>query len=97
MTLLNAMAEAYWNAFRDGYFRVGGRPEDYPTWAQSTDPVKAETLRCLRHAVEQVKPHFTDGLFDDLFPEPLAKRSRAKPTPNDADFVKSQKIARMEG
>lgn len=90
------MAEAYWNAFREGYFRVGGRPEDYPTWAQSTDPVKAETLRCMRHALEPIKQHFTDGLFDDLFPEGLAKRRRGNVSQNDADFVKSQKIARLE-
>lgn len=92
MTLLDNMAEAYWNAFREGYFRVGGRPEDYPTWDAATDPVKVETLRCMRHAMEVMRPHFTDGLFDELFPEAVVRRGQPL-IPNDEDFVKSQKIA----
>ncbi len=53
-TIIERMSEKYWNAFRDGYIAVGGNPESYPTWQQSTDPVKNETMRCLRHAVEAV-------------------------------------------
>ncbi len=55
MTPLERIAEAYWNAFRDGFVRVGGDPREYPLWSQSNDPVKTETLRCLRHAVETLK------------------------------------------
>lgn len=51
-TMIERMAEAYWNAFRDGYIAVGGRPETYPTWQQSRDPQKDETIRCLRHAMQ---------------------------------------------
>ena len=80
--MLEQLAEAYWNAFRDGFMRVGGT-KDYPKWGQSDDPVKAETLRCLRHAVECLRPEIGDEAFDKLFPEPLQKRS-GKMTLTDA-------------
>src|SRR5689334_7819098 len=50
--VVELMCERYWDAFRAGYCAVGGRPEDYPTWKKATDPVKEETRRCMRHAVE---------------------------------------------
>ncbi len=55
MTPLERLAEAYWNAFRDGYARAGGDIREYPEWAVSHDPIKSETMRCLRHAVETLK------------------------------------------
>lgn len=53
-SMIERLGESYWNAFRAGYIAVGGNPAAYPTWQQSTDPVKNETLRCLRHAVEEL-------------------------------------------
>lgn len=77
MTPLERMAEAYWDAFRDGYIRVGGNPKEYPKWGSSRDPIKDETLRCLRHAVETLRDVWPDTSpdFHEIFPEPLAKRS----------------------
>lgn len=93
--LIEAMCERYWDAFRAGYCESGGRPEDYPTWKQSNDPVKEETRRCMRHAVEALRPHMvTDGAFDDFFPGKLQRRSLGR-TPNDDAFVTSQKIAEI--
>jgi len=94
--LVEMMCERYWDAFRAGYCEVGGRPEDYPTWKQATDPVKAETRRCMRHAVEALREHMvTEGAFEDWFPSALRRRSQPA-MQNDADFVLSQKIARLE-
>ncbi len=49
---IEAMARAYWNAYRDGFLAVGGTA-DYPTWDTfAEERSKAETRRCMRHAVE---------------------------------------------
>lgn len=69
MTPLERVAEAYWNSFRDGLIAKGIPPKDYPKWGASRDPVKDETLRCLRHAVETLRKDW-DKPFDELFPEP---------------------------
>lgn len=93
-TMIERMAEAYWNAFRDGYIAVGGRPESYPTWQQSRDPQKDETIRCLRHAVECMKlfpvdlkaERFWEELFEEMFPEAPTLRT-LKQTPTDQAFL----------
>ncbi len=106
MTPLERLAEAYWNAFRDGYARVGGDPREYPLWSQSHDPIKQETLRCLRYAVETLKEHpwadrpvigdtqddFNDRI-DQLFPEPLTKRSIKKTT---TDTLMARRLEKVE-
>lgn len=89
---LEDVAEAYWNAFRAGYVRVGGKARDYPKWKDSTDPIKDETRRCLRHAMEPIIAQVPEVAA--LFPDP--PKPRAKPhTDTDARFVTSQKLARM--
>lgn len=109
--LIEPMCERYWDAFRSGYCESGGRPEDYPTWREATDPVKAETRRCMRHAVEAFRPAFEAARRGephplrrpgDVSPADWATLFPDKPTgrlipriANDEDFVKSQKIARM--
>lgn len=76
--MIEQLAEAYWNEFRRGFMRVGGT-KDYPTWRQANDPVKSETLRCLRHAVEVMRANMPD--FDRLFPDaPHARSLRITPT-----------------
>lgn len=93
--LVELMCERYWNAFREGYCLAGGKPEDYPTWKQATDPVKEETRRCMRHAAEPLRDRLvTDGAFDDWFPDRPRRRTLPRITNDDA-FVASQKIARM--
>ncbi len=86
MSKLDDMAEAYWNAFREGFVRVGGDPKQYPTWRQARginrDAVRNETLRCLRQAVEELRLELGDK-FDTVFPEPLAKRSAARTMQDD--------------
>jgi len=82
--MIERMAEAYWNAFRDGYIAVGGRPETYPTWQQSRDPQKDETIRCLRHAVEEFA-HDWDR-FSEFFPDAPQPR-KLRPTPTDQAFL----------
>lgn len=51
--LTEKMAEAYWNAYRDGYYAAGGKL-DYPLWVGSNDPVRNETYRCMRFAAEVI-------------------------------------------
>lgn len=93
--LVELMCERYWNAFRQGYCQSGGKPADYPTWKEATDPVKEETRRCMRHAVEVFRGTLvTDGAMDDWFPDRPARRQLPR-IDNDSDFVTSQKIARM--
>lgn len=76
--MIERMAEAYWNAFRDGYIAVGGRPESYPTWQQSRDPQKDETIRCLRHAVELIAVPTTEAIEATKVDERLANTDRRK-------------------
>ena len=53
MTPVEKLAQGYWDAFREGFMRVGGK--DYPKWRGSRDPIKDETLRCMRHAAESLR------------------------------------------
>ena len=92
MTPLERMCEKYWEAFRQGYFRVGGRPEDYPDWQHAPKAIKDETRRCMRYAAETLSEHFSDGLWEDLFPEPMVKRGQPM-TANDQGFVQQNKLA----
>jgi hypothetical protein len=90
LSMIERMAEAYWNAFREGYIAVGGRPESYPTWQQSRDPQKDETIRCLRHAVELLREDFDMNAeydrFDLVFPDAPQPR-KLRPTPTDQAFL----------
>lgn len=85
MSVLEEMSAAYWNAFRDGFVRVGGDPKQYPTWRQGRDPntkaVQSETLRCMRHAAEALRDVWGQP-FDEVFPERAERRSSAR-TVND--------------
>lgn len=90
---IERMCERYWNAYRDGIVKAGLR--DYPKWKESTDPVKEETRRCMRHAVEMLKPELGEA-FATLFPDKPKLRS-LKPIPNDQQQAISQQIARMQG
>lgn len=79
MSALEKMCEAYWNAFRAGFAKVGGRAQDYPKWESGPPDVKEETMRCMRWAVETLKADFDatkvgTPLFDDLFPDQPRKR-----------------------
>lgn len=98
MTPLERMAEKYWNAFRDGYARVGGDAREYPTWAESNDPVKEETMRCLHHAIVHIwkeVPSTSDGracieVLRQLFPGVPKPRS-IKPTATEEKFAGQQR------
>jgi len=84
------MARAYWEAFRAGYASVGGK--GYPKWEKSADPIKAETIRCMRHAVEVLVSDYPE--LAALFPgEPQARTVPRLKT--DDDFIVSHNIARM--
>lgn len=87
MSALDDMAEAYWNAFRDGFVRVGGDPKQYPTWRQGKDPntqaVQSETLRCMRFAAEALRDVWGQP-FDDVFPDKTARRSSARTINDDS-------------
>lgn len=95
MTRLEAMCAAYWNAFREGFFKVGGRPEEYPDWAHAPAAVKEETRRCMRYAAETLSGQFTDGLWEDLFPEKLVKRGQPM-MPNDQAFVQQTRLGELQ-
>jgi hypothetical protein len=93
--VVELMCERYWNAFRTGYCAVGGRPEDYPTWKKATDPVKEETRRCMRHAVEALEGVVIEsGAMSAFFPNGPKARS-LRQIQNDAQFVVSQRLARL--
>ncbi|MND96690.1 hypothetical protein D3C80_889920 [compost metagenome] len=87
MSAIDGMAETYWNAFRDGFVRVGGDPKQYPTWRQGKDPntraVQSETTRCMRHAVEALRDVWGQP-FDEVFPDAPVKRSSARTVNDDA-------------
>ena len=93
MTPLERVCEAYWEAFRDGFLRVGGK--DYPHWSQGHAEVKAETMRCMRHAMEVIRGDYEDygrgdgPAWGKIFPEPLAKRGQPLTT---QDEVMAEKI-----
>lgn len=86
MTPLEQAAQAYWNAFRDGFGRVGGDMRQYPTWQQARDDnsvaVRNEALRCMRHAMEALKP-FWGQEFSEIFPDKPSKRSAARTIQDD--------------
>lgn len=86
--LIDKLAERYWNAFRDGFLSVGG-DRSYPTWAESNDPVKTETMRCLRQAVELLRDDWGNKTFDEAFPDaPLRRRDIAE-TATEARLVRT--------
>lgn len=79
--LIEAISERYWNSFRDGFLSVGG-DRNYPLWKESNDPVKVETMRCMRHGLEALRK-LPDSCFvdDDVDPEErvaVAKMNRGK-------------------
>lgn len=89
MSALDKMAEAYWNAFRRGFGKVGGPVNEYPTWKKGPKSVTSETERCMRHAVEILREDFDKNkiagpFFDDLFPDRPAERSAARTANDDA-------------
>lgn len=90
MSALDKMSEAYWNAFRRGFGRVGGPVNEYPTWKKGPKSVTSETERCMRHAVEVLKP-FWGKPFDEVFPEHLAERSASRTANDDAMAGKLKK------
>ncbi len=89
MTPLERMAARYWNAFREGFATAGGNALDYPTWDKSNDPVKEETLRCMRHAVEELKKEWTKS-FDQVFPG-KPQRRRIRRTATEDRFAAKQR------
>lgn len=96
LQMLEALCEGYWNAFRDGYIAVGGDPASYPVWKNSRDPVKQETRRCMRHAVEQLKELMFDPTeIKALFPAVPQKR-KLKQTPNDEAFARQYAMGKIE-
>lgn len=55
-------AIAYWEAFRNGFLRMGGK--DYPHWTDSRDePGKEETKRIMRHALETMHQPTKDMVY----------------------------------
>jgi hypothetical protein len=91
------MAEKFWNAFRDGYIAAarqsGAKGTDYPTWKQSNDPVKDETRRCMRHAVEELKTLYPNT-FATTFPG-KPERRKLKMSANDAMLRTSLKLGEI--
>lgn len=81
MTPLEKFAQSYWDAFRIGFLKVGGSA-DYPKWTESNDPVKEETMRCMRHAMETLKKlplsHFVDDDVAEDQQQAVAKMNRGK-------------------
>jgi len=75
MDTLEKVASRYWNAFRDGFLSVGG-DRSYPLWKESNDPVKVETMRCLRHALEELR-NLPDACFIDDDVSPKERKSVA--------------------
>jgi len=91
MTTLDDMCEAYWDAFREGYFKVGGRPEDYPEWKNAPKSIKDETKRCMRFAVQPLIDKGHESVAG-MFPENMVKRGQPM-TMNDQAFVGQTKLA----
>jgi hypothetical protein len=90
MSALDKMAEAYWNSFRRGFGKVGGPVNEYPTWKKGPKSVTTETERCMRHAVEALKP-FWGKPFEEVFPDRPAERSAARTVNDDAMAGKLKK------
>lgn len=61
--ITDKMATAYWEAYREGYYEAGGKL-DYPHWAESNDPVKNETYRCMRFAADVLMTELISILND---------------------------------
>lgn len=51
---LHKLTAAFWNTFYTGMTRVGLHPKDKPAF-RATNDTEAETMRCMRHAVERLK------------------------------------------
>lgn len=83
MSALRKMTERYYNSFRRGFGRVGGPIHEYPTFHQAPKEVTNETERCMRHAVEALKP-FWGKPFEEVFPDRPAERSAARTANDDA-------------
>lgn len=81
MSAIEKFCAAYWNEFRNGFLKVGGDPS-YPLWKESNDPVKEETMRCMRHALETLKKlPLSNFVDDDVAPDQrdsVAKMNRGK-------------------
>lgn len=96
---LEAMCARYWNSFRDGFIAVGGDPKAYPDWKNSRDPVKRETMRCMRHAVEALRSISGDGWplddFARVFPDEPERR-KLKRGSNDDDFARQYRMGKIE-
>jgi len=75
MDIVEKIAERYWNAFRNGFLSVGG-DRSYPLWKESNDPVKIETMRCLRHGLEALKG-LPDACFVDDDIDPAERKTVA--------------------
>lgn len=91
--LTEKMAEAYWNAYRDGYYAAGGKL-DYPLWAGSNDPVRNETYRCMRFAAEVLILGLIEALNDPAntdFGETIKRLLPGEPmSRQDADALMSE-------
>lgn len=92
MTHTEVLAAAYWDAFRDGYVAVGGKADEYPTWEGfRAVPEKAETMRCLRHAIEALALHnpalFNAEEYAKAFPDAPVPRVLYDRT-NDEKFLR---------
>lgn len=77
MSNLEQVCEKYANAFKQGFDRVVGRADAvYPSWGQYSDAIKEETMRCMRHALEEIRDLIPD--FDKHFPEKLEHRKHPR-------------------
>lgn len=76
MDATEKMAAAYWNAYREGYYAVGGKL-DYPYWTSSRDPVRNETYRCMRWAAEALRDVWGKP-FEEVFPDEAMTRIEAQ-------------------
>jgi len=96
--MIEEMCERYWNAYREGVLAAAAQSgligTQYPTWAQSRDPVKDETRRCMRHAAEALRTVYPAS-FDATFPSKPAKR-KLRHTVTDERMAVSLKLGEME-
>ncbi len=86
--LIEKLAEKYWNSFRDGFLSVSTE-RGYPTWAESNDPVKIETKRCLRQAIELLRYDWGNISFDEAFPDAPLRRRDTPETATEARLVRT--------
>ncbi len=86
--LIEKLASGYWDAFRNGFLSVGG-DRNYPTWAESNDPVKVETMRCLRQALEGIRDEWDSKTFDQAFPDSPLRRRDIPETATEARLIRT--------